>query len=171
MNVHMAIKMGRMMEPFDPYFFEEPVPPGNVDAMARVASHLNIPIAVGEHIYTKFGFREILERGAADILQPDISRSGGITELKKIAGMAEAYYVNLAPHNPNGPIANYANIHLLAAIPNCDMLEWVRRHPSWADRIVGPPLHPRDGYVEVPDRPGLGVELNLNVASEHLLEA
>jgi len=167
-NAHTAIKLGKKLEHYDPYFFEEPVPPENVDAMAKVAQHLDIPIATGERIYTKFGFRQLLEKEAVDILQPDIARTGGITELKKIAAMAEAYYVPLAPHNPNGPLANYANVHLLAAIPNCAMLEWVRNNPPWSDDVVKPTLMPSDGIVEVPSKPGLGAELNKEVIQEHL---
>lgn len=170
-NVHIAIKMGKKMEPFEPYFFEELTPLGNVDAMAKVAVHLNIPISIGERIYNKFGFRELLERQAVDFLQPDVSRTGGITELKKIAAMAEAYYVNIAPHNPDGPIANYASIHVLASIPNCAMLEWVRTNPPWFDKIITSPLHPKDGFVGVPNRPGLGVDLMLDVVSDHLFKA
>jgi len=144
------------------------VPPENVDAMAKVAQHLDIPIATGERIYTKFGFRQLLEKEAVDILQPDIARTGGITELKKIAAIAEAYYVPLAPHNPNGPLANYANVHILAAIPNCAMLEWVRNNPPWSDEVIKPPLTASDSYMEVPDKPGLGAELNKEVIQEHL---
>jgi len=169
-NAHTAINVGKKLEKYEPYFFEEPVPPENIDAMAKVAQHLDIPIATGEHIYTKFGFRSLLEKEAVDILQPDIARTGGITELKKIAAMAEAYYVPLAPHNPNGPLANYANIHLLAAIPNCAMLEWVRDNPSWAYEIVTPPLIPKDGFVDIPRRPGLGAELNKKIVEKHLFD-
>jgi len=173
-NAHTAIRVGKKLERFDPYFFEEPVPPGNVNAMAKVAQHLDIPIATGERLYTKFGFRELLEKEAVDILQPDIVRTGGITEVKKIAAMAEAYYVPLALHNPNGPLSNYASIHLLAAIPNCAMLEWVRiEEPNpplgkWFNELVTPPLLPDRGFVEVPNRPGLGAELNKKVIQEHL---
>lgn len=170
-NPHTAIKVGKKLEPFDPYFFEEPVPPENIDAMAKVAHHLDIPIAAGEHIYTKFGFRPLLEKEAVDIIQPDIARTGGITEMKKIAAMAESYYVPLAPHNPNGPLANYASVHLLAAIPNCAMLEWVRGNwGPWVKNLVEPPLLPEKGYVQVPDRPGLGAELNKEVVKEHLFQ-
>jgi len=169
-NAHTAIKVGKKLERYEPYFFEEPVPPENVDAMAKVSQHLDIPIATGEHLYTKFGFRSLLEKEAVDIIQPDIARAGGITELKKIAAMAEAYYVPLAPHNPNGPLANYANIHLLAAIPNCAILEWVRNNPAWTHEVVTPPLIPKDGFVEVPNRPGLGAEINKKIVMDHLFD-
>ena len=84
--------------------------------------------------------------------------------------MAEAYYVPLAPHNPNGPLANYANIHLLAAIPNCAILEWVRNNPAWTHEVVTPPLIPKDGFVEVPNRPGLGAEINKKIVMGHLFD-
>jgi len=169
-NAHTAIKVGKKLEKYEPFFFEEPVPPENVDAMVKVAQHLDLPIATGERIYTKFGFRLLLEKEAVDILQPDVARTGGITEMKKIAAMAEAYYVPLAPHNPNGPLANYANVNLLAAIPNCSILEWVRNNPPWANEIVTPPLIPKNGFVEVSDRPGIGGSLNKALVEKHLFD-
>lgn len=169
-SAHMAIKVGKRLERFDPYWFEDPVPAGNVDTLAKVSQHLDIPIATGEALYTKLEFRTLLEKQAVDILHPDIARTGGITEMKKIAAMAEAYSIPVAAHNPNGPLANYANVHLLAAIPNFAMLEWVRGNPPWVNELVKPPLLQQNGYVEIPSRPGLGAELNKQVIKEHLFQ-
>jgi galactonate dehydratase len=169
-NGETAIRLGKKLEPFDLFFLEEPLPPQNVDAMAKLAHKLNIPIATGEHLYTKFGFRELLEKQAADILQADMARTGGITEMKKIAAMAEAYYVSIAPHNPNGPIANFANLHFAAAIPNFLILEWLTDNPSWVMEAVTPPLKAVNGFVDVPTKPGLGCELNKEIIKKHLLK-
>lgn len=148
----------------------EPLPPQNIDAMAKLAYKLNIPIATGEHLYTKFQFRELLEKQAADIIQADMARTGGITEMKKIAALAEAYYVSMAPHNPNGPIANFSNLHLCAAIPNFLILEWLTDNPSWVMEAVTPPLKAVNGFVDIPNKPGLGCEINKEVIKQHLFK-
>ena len=108
----------KALEPYHPWFYEEVVQALNVDVMAELAKKTHIPFATGERIFLKWGFREILEKGAAMILQPDVNYAGGITELKVIAGMAEAYYAPLAPHNPNGPCSLAASLQIAACIPN-----------------------------------------------------
>ena len=117
-NMWSAIRMAQKLEPFDPFFYEEPIPPDNVDAMAEVQRAINIPIATGERLYNRWEFRPLFEKQAARIIQPDICHAGGILELKKIAAMAEAYYVSVQPHNSNGPISTVASLHLDACIPN-----------------------------------------------------
>ncbi len=113
-----AIALATELAPFRPMFYEEPIRPENIDALAKVAQHVTIPIATGEMLYTKFQFRELLTKQACDIVQPDICCAGGILELRKIAAMAEAQYVTVAPHNPMGPVATAVNVHLCASIPN-----------------------------------------------------
>ncbi len=146
----------KALEPHQPMFIEEPVQCQNVDVMAEIARSTHLPIATGERIFTKWGFREILEKGAASILQPDLCHAGGITEVRLIAGMAEAYYAAIAPHNPLGPISLAAGLQLSAAIPNFLCQEQV----NLGDGYIKTPFRVVDGYVEVPKGPGLGIELD-----------
>ena len=145
------------LEPYQPMFIEEPCQAQNVDVLADIARSTHLPIATGERIFTKWGFREILEKGAASILQPDLCHAGGITEARIIAGMAEAYYAVIAPHNPMGPISLAAGLHLAASIPNFLVQEQV----SLGEGYLKEPfkLQP-DGTVMVPTKPGLGIELD-----------
>ena len=157
-----AIRMIRALEAYDLYFFEEPVPPDNVDALARVAaSGLGTSLATGERLFTKWGFRELLERQYVDIIQPDVCHDGGILETLKIAAMAETYYVKVAPHNPNGPVATAASLQLAACLPQFSILEYAENQP-WRDQAVIKPLGIVDGWVDLPTEPGLGVALNLD---------
>ena len=147
----------KALEPYQPYFFEEPVQCQNVDAMAELAAKTHIPVATGERVYTKWGFREILEKKAAAILQPDVCYAGGITELRLIAGMAEAYYTPLAPHNPQGPCSLAASCQMAAAIPNFLIQEQgTRSH----DNLLKTPFKAEGGYLPVPKAPGLGIEFD-----------
>ena len=155
-----AIRLARALEPFDLFFLEEPVPPDNVDAFKRLAeAGLNINIATGERLFTKWGYRELLERQYVDIIQPDVCHDGGILETRKIAAMAETYYVRVAPHNPNGPVATAASVQLGACLPNFVILEYALNQP-WRDQVLQKPLEIVNGYVALPTEPGLGVELN-----------
>ena len=160
-NAKLLIKE---LEPFQPMFIEEPVACQNVDVMAEIARGTHLPIATGERIFTKWGFREILEKQAATILQPDLSHAGGITETRLIAGMAEAYYAAIAPHNPLGPISLAAGIQLAASIPNFLCQEQV----SLGQGYLREPFQVRDGYIDVPRRPGLGIEIDEDALQEHL---
>jgi galactonate dehydratase len=155
-----AIRLMRAMEPYDLYFFEEPTPPENLAALAKVVeAGFDMDLAAGERLYTKWGFRELLERQLVDIIQPDACHAGGITELKKIAALAETYDVRLAPYNPQGPVSIAACVQVAAAIPNFAILEYVHSQP-WRDRIQRQPLVIREGHVELPTLPGLGVDLD-----------
>ena len=139
-------------------FDGEALRPENIDAMADVRARSSVPIATGEMLYTKFQFRELLEKRGADIIQPDVCIAGGLLELKKIAAMAEAHYVTVAPHNPMGPLATAVNLHFSAAHPNFKILEY--RLPT-DTRYVKDPYLPKEGYLELrPDRPGWGVEID-----------
>src|SRR5436305_11505269 len=139
-------------------FVEEPVNCQNHDVMAEIARGTHLPIATGERVFTKWGFREVLEKQAATILQPDLCHAGGITECRLIAGMAEAYYATIAPHCPLGPIALAAGVQLAAAIPNFLCQE----QRSLGVGYLREPFVLQRGYLDVPTRPGLGIELDEN---------
>jgi len=146
----------KALEPYQPFFIEEPVQCQNVDVMAEIARGTFLPIATGERIFTKWGFREILEKGAASILQPDLCHAGGITEVRLIAGMAEAYYAVIAPHNPMGPISLASGLQIAASIPNFLCQEQV----SLGDGYIKKPFEIKEGYIPLPTGPGLGIELD-----------
>jgi galactonate dehydratase len=151
-----AMLLIKGLEPYQPMFVEEPVQAQNVDILADVARKTHLPIATGERIFTKWGFREILEKRAATILQPDLCHAGGITEVRLIAGMAEAYYASIAPHNPMGPISLAAGIQLAASIPNFMCQEQV----SLGQGYLKQPFRVEQGYIPLPEGPGLGIELD-----------
>lgn len=154
-----AITLIEALEPHRPWFLEEVVQALNVDVMADLAKKTHIPLATGERIFTKWGFREILEKGAAMILQPDVNYAGGITELRIIAGMAEVYYAPIAPHNPNGPCSLAASLQIAACIPNFLAQEQGDREHE----LLAEPLPPvRDGYRPIPTGPGLGITIDEN---------
>lgn len=144
------------LRPYRPFFIEEPVLPENVEALAHVASKAVIPIATGERLFTRFGFRQVLEKGAAQVLQPDPCICGGIFETRHIAAMAETYYVALAPHNPYGPINLAACLQVDACSPNFVIQEFVHLGEGY----LKTPFVVREGYIDVPTAPGLGVEVD-----------
>ncbi len=148
----------KALEPHQPMFIEEPVNCQNHDAMAEIARGTHLPIATGERVFTKWGFREVLEKKAATILQPDLCHAGGITEVRLIAGMAEAHYATIAPHNPLGPISLAAGVQMAASIPNFLCQEQV----TLGEGYLKKPFTLRDGYLDLPTAPGLGVELDEN---------
>ena len=162
-----AIRLARQLEPFDPLWFEEPVPPENPREMARVASQTTIPVATGERLTTKYEFARVLENQAASILQLALGRCGGILEAKKIAGMAETYYAQIAPHLYCGPIEGAANIQISACTPNFLILEGIQQWGGFHADILKKPIRWESGYVIPPSEPGLGVELNEEVALAH----
>jgi galactonate dehydratase len=132
--------------------------------MAEIARGTHLPIATGERVFTKWGFREVLEKKAATILQPDLCHAGGITEVRLIAGMAEAYYATIAPHNPLGPISLAAGIQLAASIPNFLCQE----HRTLGEGYLKKPFVMKDGFVELPTGPGLGIELDENALADKI---
>jgi galactonate dehydratase len=165
LSPNMAIRMARLFEEFDPFFFEEPVPPENVDEMAKVAAAIQIPVAAGERLYTRWSFRELLEKQAVDYIQPDLCHCGGFLEGYKIATMAETYHIRVLPHNPNGPLSTLVGVHLGACTANFEMLEYPRR-PADEVSVLKQMPKVEDGYIEVPDGPGWGVELDEEVLAE-----
>jgi len=162
-----AIRLARRLEPFDPLWFEEPTPPEMPEEMARVARRTSIPVATGERLSTKYEFARVLETGAAAILQPALGRVGGLLEARKIAGMAEAHYAQIAPHLYCGPIEGAANIQIGACSPNFLILESIQTWGGFHAEILKAPIRWEDGYVIVPSAPGLGVELDEEVAARH----
>jgi len=162
----MAVRMAKALEPYYPMFLEEPCLPENVDTMAMVARSTSIPIATGERLFTKWGFRETLEKQAASILQPDVCHAGGILECKKIAAMAETYYAAIAPHNPLGPIALAACIQLDACIPNFLIQEQV----TLGEGYLAKPFTVEGGYIIPPKEPGLGIELDGELVKEKIYD-
>jgi galactonate dehydratase len=152
------------LEPYQPMFIEEPCQAQNHDIMAEIARGTHLPIATGERVFTKWGFREVLEKKAATILQPDLSHAGGITEVRLIAGMAEAYYAAIAPHNPLGPISLAAGVQIAASIPNFMCQEQV----SLGEGYLKKPFTVRNGYLDLPTGPGLGVELDENAMADKI---
>jgi galactonate dehydratase len=146
------------LEPYQPYFVEEPCQAQNHDVMAEIARGTHLPIATGERVFTKWGFLDVLQKRAATILQPDLCHAGGLTECRIIAGMAEAYYASVAPHNPLGPISLAAGVQLAASIPNFLCQEQV----SLGEGYIKQPFTVREGFLELPTGPGLGIELDDN---------
>jgi galactonate dehydratase len=162
-----AIQVGRMLSPLRPWFLEEPCQPGDVDAMVEVARAVDVPIATGERLVTRQEFRAHLDRRACAVIQPNPCYCGGVSELRRIATMAESALVSVAPHNPNGPIGTMVSIHLALVLPNFLILEQVRDDVPWRREVVDEPLETRGGWVDPPTRPGIGVELIEDVAAAH----
>lgn len=167
-NPATAIEIAHLLEPYAPSWIEEPVPPENLAALKKVADHVTIPVATGERIHTRFDFREIFERQAADIIQPDITHIGGLLETKKIAAWADAYYILVAPHNVCGPVGTAANLHFAASTTNFKIQEHFNDFAE-AHVKAAAPGNPEvvDGYFPLPQGPGLGVELDLDVIHAH----
>ncbi|HXP76223.1 MAG TPA: mandelate racemase/muconate lactonizing enzyme family protein [Stellaceae bacterium] len=162
-----AIRLARRLEPYDPLWFEEPTPPEMPEEMARVARQTSIPIATGERLTTKYEFSRVLELGAASILQMALGRVGGLLEAKKIAGMAEAHYAQIAPHLYCGPIEGAANTQISACSPNFLILESLQTWGGFHAQILKKPIRWEAGCVIPPSEPGLGIELDEEVARSH----
>ncbi|MGO8800151.1 MAG: mandelate racemase/muconate lactonizing enzyme family protein [Roseiarcus sp.] len=162
-----AIRLARRIEAYDPLWFEEPVPPEMPEQMAEVARSTKIPIASGERLTTKYEFARLLELRAASILQMALGRVGGLLEAKKIAGMAEAHYAQIAPHLYCGPIEGAANVQLAACTPNFLILESLETWGGFHARIIKKPIVWEEGYIIPSREPGLGVELDEEVALAH----
>ena len=168
MTTSSAIRIAHILEPYHPFWFEEPVPPENVDEMARVAAHTSIPIATGERLVTKYEFLQVLEKRAAQIIQLDVGQCGGIMESKKIASIAEAHYATIAPHMGCGPIAAAAAIQVATCSPNLLILE--DNGEEFHRTILKEPPVFENGFITPPTGPGLGVEFDEDVLKAHLVE-
>ena len=163
-----AVTVAHALEPFAPAWIEEPVPPENLRALAKVAARVNVPVATGERIHSRHDFRELFELQAADVIQPDLTMSGGIAETRKLAAWAESYYVLVAPHNVGGPVSTAAALQLAACTPNFKIQEhfndfadpWVKDAAPGNPEVV-------DGFFALPEGPGLGVVLDEDFVREH----
>jgi 2-dehydro-3-deoxyphosphogalactonate aldolase len=162
-----AIRLARRIEPYDPLWFEEPVPPDAPEEMAKVARASSVPIAAGERLTTKYDFARLLAAGGAAILQPNLGRVGGILEAKKIAALAEVQHAQIAPHLYCGPVVGAANIQLATCSPNFLILEGIERWQGLHAQLLRKPIRWEEGYVIPPTEPGLGVELDEAVALAH----
>jgi L-alanine-DL-glutamate epimerase-like enolase superfamily enzyme len=167
-NVGDAIKLAQALEPYDLLWLEDPVPPENIDAQAKVTAATRTPICTGENLYRKHGFRELIEKQAAEIIAPDIPKMGGLLEAKKVADHADTYYISVAPHNVSSPVGTVAAAHVCAAMNNFLVIEYHAFDvPWWGDLVDGePPI--RDGFIHLTDAPGHGLTLNEDVARAHL---
>ncbi len=154
-----AIRIGLEMEQYRPFMYEEPVPPQNLDALKKVADSINIPIATGERLLTKWDYIDLFPLQAVALIQPDIIQAGGILELKKIAAMAEAHYVGFQPHNPYGPICTIASLQLDACTPNF-LIQEGGLHEWYQDAVIGDFPKQKDGFLPVPEAPGLGIAID-----------
>ena len=166
-NIPTAVKIAKEIECFKPMFFEEPVPPDNLDALREVKDRSPVAISAGERLYTRWDYRPMFDKMAADYIQPDISHAGGIMELKKIAAEAESRYIPFAPHNPSGPIANAATLQLAATCPNFEILEIMYSDVEWRADVTNESLEYKDGYITIPDAPGLGIEIDEDACLAH----
>lgn len=167
LNIWSARRAAQQLEPFNISWLEEPILFDNADAMAEFARSINLPVATGEQLYTRWEFRALLEKNVVGIIQPDICHAGGLSELKKIAAMAETYYVTLAPHNSNGPISTIASLHLDMSIPNCHMQELFLNSLPYYQEVLTNPLIIEDGYGTPPEGPGWGTDLDEAVLAKH----
>lgn len=162
-----AIRLARRLEKYDPLWLEEPVPPGQESAMAEVARATSIPISTGERLTTKYEFQRVLQHGAASILQMNVARAGGLLEAKKIAGMAETFYAQIAPHLYNGPVGAAASIQLASTAPNFLIHEAIVEFGGFHAAVLKSKLAVEDGYIIPSREPGLGIELDLDVVQKH----
>ena len=164
------LKIAYAFEDLNLLWLEDLTPPENVAALAKITAATRTPICTGENFYTRFGFRELIQTQAADIVSPDLAKAGGLLEGRRIADLADMYYINIAPHNIGSPIETIGTCHVCAAVPNFLVLEFHHlEHPYWNDLIVESPLI-QDGHITVPDRPGLGVTLNEETVRRHAKE-
>ena len=161
-NTAGAIRLGQALEPYSPLWFEEPTPPDHIEDMARVARNVRIPVATGERMTTKSEFATVLRTGAAEILQPALGRAGGIWEMKKTAAIAEVFNAQIAPHLYAGPVEWAANIHLAASIPNILMAETIET--PFHDALIKGSITVKDGFITPPTAPGLGIDLDEDLA-------
>lgn len=166
-DIPTAIRIAKELEPFKPMWFEEPVPPDNLDALKAVRDKSPVAVSAGERLYSRWDYKNLFDKMCADYIQPDISHAGGVSELKKIAAEAECRYIAFAPHNPSGPVANAATLQLAACCPNFTILEIMYSDVTWRKDVTDEALTYEDGYLQIPDKPGLGIEINEEACLMH----
>lgn len=163
----MGIAYCQALEPYGLLFFEEPCPTEDIEATLQVTRHSKIPIATGERLVGMPQFRDLIAKRACHIIQPDLSHCGGLWEARKIAAMAEAHQIAVAPHNPNGPVATAAALHFAAATPNWIIQEAITNDVPWRNEVVMNPVEVVDGHAAIPTLPGLGIDIDEAAAARH----
>jgi galactonate dehydratase len=168
----MGMRFAKALDPYGLYFFEEPCWPETLEDIARIQAAVTTPIATGERLITQHAFRELFEKRAASVIQPDITHCGGLTEVRRIAAMAEAYRVSLAPHNPQGPVSTAASLELGFATPSYIICESVHSDVPWRQDVVSESftVEPKGRLVRPSDKPGLGIEINEREVARHPFE-
>lgn len=169
-DIPTAVRIGNALSDFDILWFEEPIPPQNLEGLAEVKSRVRIPISAGERLYNRWEFKSLFELNAADFVQPDVSHAGGIMELKKIAAVAESYHKPICPHNPSGPVANAATLQLAACTPNFYLLETMSNDVPWRNEISTEAVKFENGKMHIPDKPGLGIDINEDAIAKYPFE-
>ncbi|HIE29035.1 TPA: mandelate racemase/muconate lactonizing enzyme family protein [Candidatus Poribacteria bacterium] len=167
----MAIQVAKELEDVNLFWFEAPIPSTDFEAIAKVKAEAPMPIAFGENLRTKSLFQEALEKQAMNILMPDVKHTGGILELKKISALAESVKIPIAPHNPSGPVATAASVQCMTSVPNFLILEHAWGEVPWRSELIIEPEKIEHGFIEISDKPGLGIELNDEVVGEHILHS
>ncbi len=169
LNGPTAVEMARRLAElrFNCMWYEEPALPEFPDAIADIRRQISLPVCVGERLHSRFMLRGVLERQAADIVMPDITRCGGISEMRKMANLAETYNVPIAPHNPNGPLSTIASAHVMATVPNFFRQEFMLKDATWRDECLSHPLPIEKGFFVLSERPGLGFDVDEAVLLKH----
>lgn len=162
-----ALQLANALAPYDPLFYEEPLRPEHIPQWSRLRAQMPVPLATGESLYGRFEFLDLMNGQGADIIQPDVCICGGLLEMRKIAAIAEAHYITVAPHNPMGPLATAVNVHFAAASANFKILEYINPSGSEWSNWVDNPYLPKDGYLELRDTPGLGIDINEDVITDN----
>ena len=166
-NPYTAIKISKLLEPYNIFLLEEPCPPDNINSLAEVRKKSYIPISAGERVYSIYGFEDFFEKQPVDIVQPDVFHAGGVFESKKIAAMAEARHIPISFHNPSGPISNAAILQLAATVPNFLIHEIMLTDGSFRKKITNEKVVFDDGFICIPDKPGFGIEVNESVIADY----
>ena len=166
-DIPTAVKIGRRLEEFDIFWFEEPIPPDDKEGMKQVKDRVRVSIAAGERLYNRYEYRQFFELGCSDYIQPDISHAGGLFEMRMLGAEAEARHIGYCPHNPSGPVANAATLQLAACVPNFVMLEMMMTDVPYRAEICDEDLTIKGGRMVIPDRPGIGIDLNEKELLKH----
>lgn len=166
-NVYTALRIARELRQYHIMLMEEPCPPDNLSVLAEIRAKSPVPVSAGERVYTKFGFEDLFSRNAVDIVQPDVFHAGGMSEARKIAAMAEAKHIPVSFHNPSGPVSNAAILQLAACTPNFLIHEIMLTDGSFRRRITDETVEFDNGFIRIPDRPGLGIEVNESILAEY----
>ena len=166
-DIPTAVKIGKCLEEFDIYWFEEPIPPDDKEGLREVKERVRVPIAAGERLYNRYEYRQYFDLKCSDYIQPDVSHAGGIMEMRFLGAQAEANHIGFCPHNPSGPVANAATLQLAACTPNFIMLEMMMTDVPWRKEICDEDLTMVNGCMQIPDRPGLGIDLDEKELLKH----